>query len=101
MNKTEYLNELDTPRMDNFPFTQSTWCMQKTTRSFQVSKSCFNKNLSEHPSITKNIISDAKLMFENFIELKSLRSKSKTDETQNKKAKCWKINMKSYGKRFG
>lgn len=94
MNKTEYLNELDTliARMDNFPNNSEYMVYAKVTTltvmNLRYEKVAFNKNLSEHPyPITKNIISDAKLMFENFIELKNFeKPKSKTDQTRNKKS---------------
>jgi len=94
MNKDEYLNELDEliekmSRLSNSSdFIVYAKVITLTLMNLRYEKIAFNKNLDSHPYLlTKEVIKDAKVMFDQFIELKDFEApQSKISNSSRKKS---------------
>ena len=105
MKKNEYLKELDElfEKMSNFSNDSDFIVYAKVTTlivmNLRYEKIAFNKNLDNHPYLlTKEIIKDAKVMFDQFIELKdfeapqsniSINSIKKSEVLEEKHEELW------------
>ena len=94
MNKDEYLNELDEliekmRRLSNSSdYIVYAKVITLTIMNLRYEKIAFNKNLDSHPYLlTKEVIKDAKVMFDQFIELKDFEAPlSKISNSPRKKS---------------
>jgi len=105
MKKIEYLNELDglIEKMSSFSNSSDYIVYAKVTTltvmNLRYEKIAFNKNLDTHPYLlTKEVIKDAKVMFDKFIELSdfeaphsktSLNSIKKSEILEEKHEELW------------